>query len=366
MDKEAVMALLREIKYPGYSRDLVSFGVVRDVDVQDDTVTVALTLTTQDPEKKQAIVGAVRTALEGRDGISAVRITEAPPPGKPGAPGARPSGGEMWSGQVRTPGVGETIAVASGKGGVGKSTVAANLAMAVSARGFATGLLDCDIYGPSVPTIMGINEKPMVGEGRKIIPLDRHGLKIMSLGFILDDDSPVIWRGPIVSKLITQFVTDINWGELDYLILDLPPGTGDVQLTLAQKVAMSGAVIVTTPQDLALLDADKGAKMFRTVNTPVLGIVENMSAFVCPHCGEEADIFGEGGGEREALRLGVPFLGKIPIDPRIRESGDAGRPILLYASDSPAVEAYSHIADVMLKVLEAASVRADATAAVPA
>ena len=195
-----------------------------------------------------------------------------------------------------------------------------------------------------MPTIMGIKEKPGIGENRKIIPIEKHGIKLMSLGLLLDDDSPVIWRGPIVAKLISQFVDDITWGELDFLVLDLPPGTGDVQLTLAQKVKLTGAVIVTTPQDLALLDADKGAAMFRQVNAPVLGIVENMSGFQCPHCNEQTDIFGSGGGEREALKLQVPFLGKIPLEPGVRKSGDDGVPISLSDKESASAQAFMYLA----------------------
>lgn len=340
MNKEKALEILKGIKYPGFSRDVVSFGVVKDVEIDGNSAVISVNITTNDSEKKQDIIDSIKNALVESGEIKDVQFKESEAIKRQTTPQQQ----DQWAGQALISGVKHTIAVASGKGGVGKSTVASNLAVSLSLIGYKVGLLDCDVYGPSVPTIMGIKEKPGIGENRKIIPIEKHGIKLMSLGLLLDDDSPVIWRGPIVAKLISQFVDDITWGELDFLVLDLPPGTGDVQLTLAQKVKLTGAVIVTTPQDLALLDADKGAAMFRQVNAPVLGIVENMSGFQCPHCNEQTDIFGSGGGEREALKLQVPFLGKIPLEPGVRKSGDDGVPISLSDKESASARAFLYLA----------------------
>jgi len=241
-------------------------------------------------------------------------------------------------------GVKNTIAVASGKGGVGKSTVAANLAVTLARAGAAVGLLDADVYGPSMPLMMGQTSKPVVRDG-KIVPLEAHGVKVMSIGFLLDPEKALIWRGPLVAQLITQFLNDVLWGELDYLVIDLPPGTGDVQLTLVQKIPISGAVIVTTPQDVALADAVKGLKMFQEVKTSILGIVENMSGFVCPCCGTRTDIFAAGGGKRTAEQYDVAFLGDIPIEPEVREGGDSGQPVVVGHPDSLTATAFVHLAE---------------------
>jgi ATP-binding protein involved in chromosome partitioning len=244
------------------------------------------------------------------------------------------------------PGVTHVIAVASGKGGVGQSTVAVNLAAALARRGSRIGLLDADIYGPSIPLMMGVDERPELDpSGRALVPFDRWGVRFMSLGFLVDKREAVIWRGPMVMKAIEQLLRDVRWGELDVLVVDMPPGTGDAQLTLSQKVRLSGAVIVTTPQDVALADAIKGVAMFRKVDVPVLGIVENMSFFLCPHCGERAEVFGHGGGRREATRLDVPFLGEIPLDAAIRLGGDLGRPIVAAEPSSPLAEAFLAVAE---------------------
>ena len=341
MNKEKALELFRTIKYPGFSRDIVSFGIIKDFEIENKNAVVSLNITSNDEKKKREIVDAIISVLKESGEVDEVEIKEAEQIKRQ----ATPQPQNQWAGQSLIKGVKHTIAVASGKGGVGKSTVASNLAICLSSLGHSVGLLDCDIYGPSVPTIMGTSEKPGIGEGRKIIPLEKHGIKLMSLGLLLDDEAPVIWRGPIVAKLITQFIDDITWGEIDYLVMDLPPGTGDVQLTLAQKVKLTGAIIVTTPQELALLDADKGAAMFRQVNAPVLGIVENMSMFQCPHCKEETDIFGSGGGEREALKLKVPFLGKVPIESVVRTSGDDGIPVVINAPESSSAKAFMEIAE---------------------
>ena len=241
------------------------------------------------------------------------------------------------------PGVKNLIAVGSGKGGVGKTTVAVNLAVGLAALGHSSGLMDADVYGPNVPLMMGINRAPMA-HGERIQPLDQYGVKLMSMGFLLEDSSPVIVRGPIATRYTQQFLRQVAWDNLDVLVLDLPPGTGDIQLTIVQTVALDGAVIVTTPQEIALIDARKAVAMFQKVNVPLLGIVENMSYFVCGHCGERTEIFAHGGGERAAEKLGVPFLGRVPIDPAIREGGDTGRPLVIAHPESPQAKAFRDIA----------------------
>jgi len=245
------------------------------------------------------------------------------------------------------------IAVASGKGGVGKSTVSTNLALALRALGYTVGLLDADIYGPSQQMMLGIEGRPQIDESdEKIMPMENHGIKTMSLGLITDPDTPVIWRGPMVMKALDQFLTDVKWGELDFMIIDLPPGTGDAQLTMTQKVPLSGAVVVTTPQDVALIDARKGLAMFRKVNVPVLGIIENMSYYICRHCGEREEIFGHGGGHRTADMLGVPFLGEVPLDPKVVVGGDSGEPIVVLDPQSTAAAAFREIARTIAQQLE--------------
>ncbi|MBI5286960.1 MAG: Mrp/NBP35 family ATP-binding protein, partial [Deltaproteobacteria bacterium] len=247
--------------------------------------------------------------------------------------------------RVASPVVKNIIAVASGKGGVGKSTVAVNLALALARSGAKVGLLDTDVYGPSIPLMMGTHEPIRVTPDRKMLPLENYGVKMLSIGFMLDDEKPVIWRGPLVMQAVKEFLTNVFWGELDYLVIDLPPGTGDAQLTLVQTVPLTGAIVVTTPQDVALIDARRAIKMFREVNTPILGVVENMSYFVCPHCGEKTEIFSQGGGEKTSQRYNVPFLGNVPIDPEIRVGGDSGRPIVVANPDSPQSQAFMKIGE---------------------
>lgn len=248
--------------------------------------------------------------------------------------------------QALLPGVKNTIAVASGKGGVGKSTVAINLAVSLAREGYAVGLIDADVYGPSAPLMLGINEKPVVDKN-KLLPLEAHGIKVMSIGFLVDEEQAMIWRGPMASGAVRQFMSDVEWGELDYIIFDLPPGTGDIQLTLVQSIPLTGAVIVTTPQDIALADARKGLKMFERVNVPVYGIIENMSYYICPSCGHREEIFSYGGGKRSAEKLGTKFLGEIPLYTKIREGGDTGQPIVVSEPDSEHTKKIFEIARTM-------------------
>ena len=252
--------------------------------------------------------------------------------------------GEQVLNKEILPGVKNIVAIASGKGGVGKSTVSVSLAVALARTGARVGLLDTDIYGPSIPIMMGITEKPEI-RGEKLIPIVKYGVSLMSIGFMIAEDTPLIWRGPMVMKAVEQLLTDVEWGNLDYLLMDLPPGTGDVQLTLAQKVPLTGVVIVTTPQDVALLDVVRGISMFRKLDVPILGVIENMSFFRCPHCGERSDIFSHGGGEVASKKLDVPFLGEVPIDLKIREGGDAGRPVLVDDSESPQSKVFMNLAE---------------------
>jgi ATP-binding protein involved in chromosome partitioning len=322
------------------SRDIVSFGFVKDVGIEGGSVEVELALSTHNPDAANQVRAETEEAVAALDGVDSVEVRL-----QVTAPVNRPSG---RPGSVREssllPGVKHVVAVASGKGGVGKSTVAANLAVRLAQLGSKVGLLDADIYGPSLPTMFGITDRP-VSDGQKVLPFEKYGIKLMSLGFLVEMDTPVIWRGPMVYKALLQLLGDVDWGDLDYLILDLPPGTGDAQLTLTQKVPIAGAVIVTTPQDVALIDARKGLAMFRKVNVPVVGIIENMSGFVCPHCGEATDIFKHGGGERTADVLGCPFLGKIPLDPAIVHGGDDGVPIVVSQPESLYAEAFRRVCE---------------------
>jgi ATP-binding protein involved in chromosome partitioning len=290
---------------------------------------------------------------EKRGGAGASPVPPPPPAARPQPPtGPRPSHGHTQPaappgrGKAGVPGVDAIIAVASGKGGVGKSTTAVNLALALSANGLRTGILDADIYGPSLPRLMGLKDrKPEVLSGRILRPLDAYGVKAMSIGFLVEEETPMIWRGPMVVSALTQMLREVEWGTLDVLVVDMPPGTGDAQLTMAQQVPLAGAVIVSTPQDLALIDARKGLNMFRRVDVPVLGIVENMSYFLCPHCGERSDIFGHGGAREEAKRLDTPFLGEVPLDMNIRLTSDAGTPIVVAEPEGVHARIYREIAE---------------------
>jgi ATP-binding protein involved in chromosome partitioning len=335
---------LKKVKFPGMSRDIVSFGFVHQVQAMDGTVAVDLQMATHNPAAGEKVREEVERTLRTVPGVEEVRVNiqVVKPPGREEA--AQKAISQDAS---LIPGVRHVVAVASGKGGVGKSTVAANLAVALAQLGHKVGLLDADIYGPSVPMMFGITEKPRV-VGNRIYPFVKHGVTLMSLGFILETDTPVIWRGPMVMRAIEQMLGDVEWGELDYMVLDLPPGTGDAQLTVTQRIPLAGAVIVTTPQKVALIDARKGLAMFRKVNVPVIGIVENMSTFVCPHCGETTDIFKKDGGRRTAELLETAFLGAIPLDPKIVLGGDAGMPIAVAEPQGPHAEAFRHVAEAVV------------------
>ena len=362
MKKEKIINQLKSIKYPGFSRDIVSFGMVKDVTVENDSVNIQLNISSQNDEKKQLIIAEINDVLSEQFKTVDVEIVNETPQ-KIVAPQS-PTGDILSN-------VKHIIAVASGKGGVGKSTIAANLACAISNKGFNVGLLDLDIYGPSLPIVLGINEQPKMTQNKKLVPLKKFGLEVMSFGFISGNDTPVIWRGPLVSRMTEQFFRDVEWGELDVMILDLPPGTGDIQLTLTQKLKMSGAVIITTPQDIALSDVQKGADMFLKVNTPVLGVIENLSGFVLEgsvtgnassininnqniELGQDGqfnltlDLFKSGGGLKESERLGVPLLGKIPIISDIMSSTDSGLPIAWDQPDSYAGEIYNKISEKLI------------------
>ncbi len=333
-----VLEILKSVRYPGFSRDIVSFGLVKGIRIEGDSITVQMSLATNDPKVPQAIKDDSERALRAIPGVASARALidiQAP------AQGAQ---GGAASAATHIDGVKHVIAIASGKGGVGKSTVAANLAVALDQAGARVGLCDCDLYGPSIALMFDVHDRPMATEQNIILPITRHGVKLMSMGFLLDDAAPAILRGPMVTRYTQQFLRQVDWGGLDFLILDLPPGTGDIQLTIVQTVALAGAIIVTTPQEVALVDARKAATMFERVNVPVLGLIENMSYFVCPGDGLRYDIFGRGGGEKEARRLGVPLLGQVPIDIPTRECGDRGKPIAIAEKKNPASLVFAQIA----------------------
>ncbi len=343
--REQIIKILKGVNYPGFNRDIVSFGLVKDILVEGSKVTLSIVLPKPDQKLQSAIEEEVRKAIFGVPGVEDLSIKI----------GARPqkqittdSGGE----KSKLPDVKYYIAVASGKGGVGKSTVATNLSLAISKKRKKVGLLDADIWGPSAPLMMGISEKPRATTDDKIIPIEKFGIKVMSIGFLVNEEDAVIWRGPMVHGAIKQFIEDVEWSGTDYLVIDLPPGTGDAQLSLAQTAPISGGVIVTTPQDVALVDVRRGILMFNKLNIPILGIVENMSYLDMPGVDGKIDIFGRGGGRRMAERFEVPFLGEIPIDPKIRIGGDNGTPIVESDPESVAGKAFFEIADRILESLE--------------
>jgi ATP-binding protein involved in chromosome partitioning len=350
LTESAILDRLKLVKFPGYSRDIVSFGLVKEIKLSEGDVLVRLAVATSNPAIPEAIKRDAENAVRTTPGVTSARIVidiSSPPDTGTGTAG---------SGATGISGVKHVIAVASGKGGVGKSTVAANLAAALQQRGLKTGLCDCDIYGPSIALMFGASqEQPMATSDNTILPIERYGIKLMSMGSLLDDNSPAILRGPMVTRATQQFLRQVDWSGLEYLILDLPPGTGDIQLTIVQTVALSGAMIVTTPQEVALIDARKASAMFAKVNVPVLGLVENMSFFVSPSDGRRYDIFGSGGGKREAARLRVPLLGEVPIDVATREAGDRGMPVVLEDPKSTVSSIFLSIADELRRGLEKAT-----------
>jgi ATP-binding protein involved in chromosome partitioning len=335
---------LKTVKYPGYTRDIVSFGLVKEVAARNGAASVVIHLTGAKPEVGQQIKAESEQALRAVPGVEMVYV-DLRQQSAPAAAGQSP-----WSQQNKVAGISRIVAVASGKGGVGKSTVSVNLACGLSQLGAKVGLLDCDIYGPSIPLMMGINEKPTLNEAEKMVPPTQYGVRLMSIGFLLEGDQPVIWRGPMIMKTIQQFVMSVDWGQLDYLLVDLPPGTGDAQLSLCQTVPLDGGVVVTTPQEASLGVVRKGIAMFQKVNVPILGIVENMSYFTTP-TGDRVEIFGHGGGRAEAERQKVPFLGEVPIFTEIREGGDRGTPVVVSAAESAPAHAFMKIAKGLRSVL---------------
>jgi ATP-binding protein involved in chromosome partitioning len=341
---QQVLEALKLVKYPGFTRDIVSFGLIKDIEVSSMGVNVILAPTTAREEVVQEIRDAVVATVSQMSGAPAVEVTVTAPE----QPQRR-----MARGPAGVPGVAHVIAVASGKGGVGKSTVAANLALALVGMGHRVGLLDCDVYGPSIPLMLGLHERPRSTDDKRIIPLEKFGLKVISLGLFIEDKTPVIWRGPMINKLLTQFLREVEWGELDFLVLDLPPGTGDAQLTITQQVPLTGGVIVTTPQDVALLDVKRGVTMFQQVNAPVLGVIENMSYHVCSGCGDRAELFGHGGGAATAKQFDLPLLGEIPLVRAVREAADAGAPIVVADPAHPQSQTFRAIAERVVAEIKA-------------
>jgi ATP-binding protein involved in chromosome partitioning len=353
-----ILDALSTVPDPDKGADIVSLGMVSGIVIRDGNVAFALEVEPERGPRLEPLRKAAEKAVEPLPGVlsvTAVLTAQAAPRGRSSAqPVAAPAHGRAaprpaGPASVRTqrgavPGVGAIVAVASGKGGVGKSTVAANLALALKANGLRVGVLDADIYGPSMPRMLGISGRPSSPDGKRLTPMENYGVRCMSMGFLVPEDKPMIWRGPMVMSALQQMLREVNWGELDIMVVDMPPGTGDAQLTMAQQVPLAGAVIVSTPQDIALLDARKGLNMFRQVEVPVLGIIENMSYFLCPHCGGRSEIFSHGGARLEAERLGTEFLGEVPLDLQIRETSDDGRPITVSDPDNPHSLVFRHIA----------------------
>ena len=348
MTEQAILKALRNVEDPELKKDIVSLGFVAKIQIDGAAVTVELSVPPPARPSRVELKRDCEKRVREVPGVSAVRIEL-----QTDVIGPRPVSPRLEI----LKGVRYTIAVASGKGGVGKSTVTANLSAALAKSGLRVGLLDCDVYGPSIPLMFGLTGRtPEVGEGETLCPIEAHGVRVMSIGFLSNDKSPVIWRGPMVHQMIQQFLTRVAWGELDFLMLDLPPGTGDTQLTLTQTARLSGAVIVTTPQEVSIVDARKGLKMFETVRVPVVGVIENMSSFSCPHCGEVSEIFSRGGAQKLCREAGVPLLGEIPIDPKLVETGDNGTPIVIAHPESETSKKYLKIAEALRTQMESQTV----------
>jgi ATP-binding protein involved in chromosome partitioning len=330
---EAVLSALQQIQDPDLKQDIVSLGMIRDLEIEAGSVSFRFVLTTPACPVRDELENQAREVVADLPGVSEVRVKmDAAVPKHRGVPDRK-----------AIDGVSNIVAVTSGKGGVGKSTVAVNLACSLAAMGAKVGLMDCDIYGPNVPIMLGLDSKPEA-DGNRLVPIQAFGLKVMSMGFLAEGDTPLIWRGPMLHGVIQQFLYQVAWGELDYLVADLPPGTGDVQLSMMQSVPLTGGIVVTTPQDVALSDARKGIMMFKQVEVEVLGLIENMSYFVCPHCSERTDIFSHGGGEKTSHQFRVPFLGQIPLETSVREGGDKGQPIVIGEGSSLAAQAFKEVA----------------------
>ena len=370
--KEAVLEALKRVRGPDLKRDLVETGIVSDIFISGAKVIFSISVpadmaqklepmrqaaervVSEIPGVEKAIVSM--TAEKAGGGNGSAPAAKAPPPGNMAPPppmaGKGPGGQQAAPQAAGVPGVKHIIAVASGKGGVGKSTTTANLALALQTLGLSVGVLDADIYGPSQPRLLGVTGKPEPVHGRVLKPLEGYGLKVMSMGFLVEEDTPMIWRGPMVISALTQMLREVAWDDLDILVVDMPPGTGDAQLTMAQNVPLAGAVIVSTPQDIALIDARKGINMFKRVDVPILGLIENMSTFICPKCGERSDIFGHGGAREEAKRIGADFLGEVPLHIDIRSHSDGGTPVVVSQPDGPHAAIYREIAGRVLARLE--------------
>jgi ATP-binding protein involved in chromosome partitioning len=353
LSKDAILAVLRTVIDPERGQDVVSLGMVSGIVIRDGMVGFALEIDPAEAKRKEPLRRACEEAVAALPGVLSASVVmtaeRAPAPAE-----AAPAAGQRPRGQAQrmaVPGVRAIVAIASGKGGVGKSTTAVNLAVALAASGVKTGLLDCDVYGPSVPRLLHLSGRPESPDGKTILPMESYGVRAMSIGLLVDEDTPMIWRGPMVMGALEQMLRDVRWGPLDVLVCDLPPGTGDAQLTMAQRVPLSGAVIVSTPQDIALLDVVRGINMFRKVEVPVLGVIENMSYFQCPNCGERTEIFAHGGARATAERLGVDFLGEIPLELAIRVGSDEGRPIVASAPESVHAKAYFALARALMDKL---------------
>lgn len=373
--KDAVIEKLKTIQGPDFTGNIVDLGLVSDVFIADSKVFFSITVPAARAKELEPLREAAERAVKAMPGVGGAMVAltaekkgggmeAAPPrpvPPRPAPPAApRHAPPSQTSGKRHVPGIASIIAVASGKGGVGKSTTAVNLALGLQALGLRVGVLDADIYGPSMPRLLGIKDKPQTVDGKVMQPLENYGLKVMSMGFLVDEETPMIWRGPMVMSALTQMLREVRWGELNVLVVDMPPGTGDAQLTMAQQVPLAGAVIVSTPQDLALIDARKGLNMFRKVEVPLLGLVENMSYFIAPDTGKRYDIFGHGGAEREAHRLGVPFLGGVPLEMETRELSDLGQPVVAARPDSAQAKVYRAIAARVWERLQAETKAAEA------
>ena len=362
VSEQQILDSLKQVIDPDSGKDIVSAGMIKGLQTKDGHVAFAIEVDPDkgaglEPLRKEAeeVVHDLGGVISATVVLTADRLAQGPGQEQP-SPGGKPpldhGGAPGGPTPALLPGVAPIVAVASGKGGVGKSTTAVNLAMGLAAGGHKTGLLDADIYGPSMPRMMGITGQPSSSDGTTLDAMENYGVKVMSMGFLVEEDTPMIWRGPMVQSALEQMMRDVSWGELDIMVVDMPPGTGDIQLTLAQKVPLTGAVIISTPQDIALMDARKGLNMFRKVGVPVFGLIENMSYFTCPKCGERSEIFSHGGAKVEADRLGIDFLGEIPLDIIIRETSDGGRPIVVSEPESEHALTYRAIADKVWEKIE--------------